>query len=57
MGPEPAAEGVEKQDLGWINKCGSGKGAEATTSGLKGAWTATPVNWSNNYVENLYAFE
>ena len=57
VGPEPAAEGVEKQGLGWKNRCGTGVGADATTSGLEGAWTATPVNWSNNYVENLYAFE
>ena len=57
VGPEPAAEGVDEQGLGWKNSCGTGAGADATTSGLEGAWTATPVNWSNNYVENLYAFE
>ncbi|MDY7098386.1 MAG: catalase/peroxidase HPI [Pseudomonadota bacterium] len=57
VGPEPAAEGVEKQGLGWENKCGTGVGKDATTSGLEGAWTATPVDWSNNYIENLYAFE
>lgn len=54
---EPAAEGVEEQGLGWKNSCGKGHSEDATTSGLEGAWTATPVKWSNNYVENLYAFE
>ncbi len=57
VGPEPAAMGVEAQGLGWKNRCGTGKGPDAITSGLEGAWTVTPVAWSNNYVENLYAFE
>ena len=57
VGVEPAAEGVEAQGLGWKNSCGEGKGPDATTSGLEGAWTATPVTWSNNFVENLYNFE
>ncbi len=57
VGKEPAAEGVEAQGLGWKNSCGIGVGTDATTSGLEGAWTATPVNWSSNYLDNLYAFE
>ncbi|MDP4604661.1 MAG: catalase/peroxidase HPI, partial [Erythrobacter sp.] len=57
VGKEPAAEGVEAQGLGWKNSCGTGVGTDATTSGLEGAWTATPVNWSSNYLDNLYAFE
>lgn len=57
VGVEPAAGGVEAQGLGWKNKCGTGAGPDAVTSGLEGAWTATPVTWSNNYVENLYNFE
>ena len=57
VGPEPAAEGVEAQGLGWNNSCGTGAGADTTTSGLEGAWTGTPIAWSNNYVENLYNFE
>ncbi len=54
---EPAAAGVEEQGLGWKNKCGTGVGPDAVTSGLEGAWTASPVMWSNNFVENLYNFE
>ncbi|MEM7220439.1 MAG: catalase/peroxidase HPI [Pseudomonadota bacterium] len=57
VGPEPAATGVESQGFGWKNKCGSGVGPDAITSGLEGAWTVTPAKWSNNYVQNLYAFE
>ncbi|MGY6551552.1 MAG: catalase/peroxidase HPI [Erythrobacter sp.] len=57
LGPEPAASGVEAQGFGWKNACGTGAGPDTVTSGLEGAWTITPVTWSNNYVENLYAFE
>ena len=57
VGVEPAAGGVEKQGLGWENKCGSGKGADTVTSGLEGAWTATPIKWSTQYLDNLFNFE
>ena len=57
VGVEPAAEGVDAQGLGWKNKCGTGNADDTTTSGLEGAWTATPVKWSNSYVENLYNHE
>ena len=56
-GPEPAAAGIEEQGFGWTNKCGSGIGADTITSGLEGAWTTTPVQWSMNYLQNLFAFE
>jgi catalase-peroxidase len=54
---EPAATGVEEQGFGWMNKCASGKGADTITSGLEGAWTATPTAWSMNYLQNLFSFE
>ena len=57
VGVEPAAAGIEKQGLGWENKCGSGKGGDTITSGLEGAWTVTPAQWSINYLQNLFAFE
>ena len=57
VGVEPAAASVEKQGLGWENKCGSGKGGDTVTSGLEGAWTATPAKWSSQYLDNLFAFE
>lgn len=57
VGVEPAAGGVEKQGLGWENKCGSGKGVDTITSGLEGAWTATPIKWSTQYLDNLFNFE
>ena len=57
VGAEPAAAGVEKQGLGWENKCGAGNGKDTVTSGLEGAWSATPTKWSNQYLDNLFAFE
>lgn len=54
---EPAAAGLEEQGFGWKNKCGAGKGADTITSGLEGAWTAAPTQWTMQYLGNLYAFE
>ncbi|WP_185745593.1 catalase/peroxidase HPI [Pseudoalteromonas sp. J010] len=56
VGKEPAAAAIEEQGLGWKNKCGTGKGADTTTSGLEGAWTVTPTQWSTNYLDNLMNF-
>lgn len=57
MGPEPTAAGVEEQGFGWKNKCETGKGKDAVTSGLEGAWTAAPTQWTHMYLTNLYAHE
>ena len=57
VGPEPAAAGIEEQSMGWKNSFGSGNGVHTITSGLEGAWTTTPAQWSNNYFENLFGFE
>jgi catalase-peroxidase len=53
----PAAAGIEEQGLGWKNTFGTGNGDDTITSGLEGAWTTTPTNWSNNFFENLFGFE
>jgi catalase-peroxidase len=57
VGPEPAGATIEEQGLGWKNTFESGKGEHAITSGLEGAWTTTPTQWSNNYFENLFGYE
>ncbi|WP_028682065.1 catalase/peroxidase HPI [Pseudomonas chlororaphis] len=57
VGPEPEAAGLELQGLGWKSTFGTGKGADAITSGLEVTWTTTPTRWSNNYLENLFGFE
>jgi catalase-peroxidase len=57
VGAEPEAAGIEAQGLGWKNSYGSGNGADTITSGLEGAWTMSPASWTNNYLENLYAYD
>lgn len=57
VGPDPASAGVEQQGFGWDNKCGKGNAGDTITSGLEGAWTASPVKWSNQYLDNLFRFE
>ena len=57
VGPAPAAAPIEEQGLGWKNKCGTGKGVDAVTSGLEGAWTSAPTTFTMQYLTNLYAFE
>ncbi|HPM56685.1 MAG TPA: catalase/peroxidase HPI [Thermomonas sp.] len=57
VGHEPEAADLELQGFGWTNAHGSGKGADAITSGLEVTWTKTPTRWSNNFFENLFGFE
>ena len=57
VGPEPEAGELEQAGLGWHNKFGSGKGADAITSGLEVTWTRTPVQWSHDFFEHLFGFE
>jgi catalase-peroxidase len=57
VGPEPEGCPVEHQLLGWKNAFGTGKGTDAITSGLEGAWTPTPTAWDNSYFETLFGYE
>jgi len=57
VGPEPEAAPIEEQGFGWKSSYKSGKGADAITSGLEGAWTPTPTLWSNEYLNGLLAYE
>ncbi|MSO48960.1 MAG: catalase/peroxidase HPI [Acidobacteria bacterium] len=57
VGPEPEGAPIEEQGLGWKNTFGSGKGVHATTSGIEGAWTPTPITWDNSYFETLFKYE
>ncbi len=57
VGPEPEGAPLEEQGLGWKNSYGKGNAGDTITSGLEGAWTATPMVWSHGYFTNLFAFE
>ena len=57
VGSAPAAAGIEEQGLGWKNSCGKGHGGDTITSGLEGAWTMNPTEWTHQYLTNLFAYE
>ncbi|HUY80615.1 MAG TPA: catalase/peroxidase HPI [Acidobacteriaceae bacterium] len=57
VGAEPEGASIEQQGLGWKNSFGTGKGTDAITSGLEGAWTATPTKWDNSFFETLFGYE
>ena len=57
VGPEPEGAGIAEQGFGWKNNYGSGKAGDTITSGLEGAWTTNPVQWDNNFFENLHGHE
>jgi catalase-peroxidase len=56
IGSDPAGSELEAQGFGWKNSCGTGKGADTVTSGLEGAWTASPTKWSMGYLRNLFNY-
>jgi catalase-peroxidase len=57
VGPEPEGAPLEEQGLGWRNTFGTGKGPDAVTSGLEGAWTNEPTKWDNGYLDNLFNYD
>lgn len=57
LGAEPAAAPIEQQGLGWKNKCGKGHSEDTVTSGLEGAWSQAPTQWTTLYLENLLNLE
>jgi catalase-peroxidase len=57
VGAEPAGAGLEEQGLGWKNKCGKGHSEDTVTSGLEGAWTQAPTQWTSLYLTNLLNYD
>ena len=57
VGPEPEGAQIEEMGFGWISKHGSGKGSDAITSGIEGAWTTNPTKWDNGYFDLLLGYE
>ena len=57
VGAEPEGAGIEEMGFGWISNHGSGKGSDAITSGIEGAWTAHPTKWDNGYFDLLLGYE
>jgi len=57
VGADVEAAPLEAQGLGWASTYGTGKGADAITSGLEVTWTQTPAQWSNFFFDNLFKYE
>jgi catalase-peroxidase len=57
VGKEPASGSIVEQGLGWKNSFGTGHSGDTITSGLEGAWTDQPTQWSHKYFENLFGYE
>ncbi len=57
VGPPPAAAPLEEQGLGWKSTFRSGKGPDAITSGIEGAWKPNPVRWDMGYLRVLFKYE
>jgi catalase-peroxidase len=57
VGPEPEGGNLEEQGFGWKGSYGSGRGADAITSGLEVTWTTTPTRWSNDFFKHLFEYD
>jgi catalase-peroxidase len=57
VGPEPEGAPLEQLGLGWKSQHGTGKGGDAITSGLEGAWTNEPTKWDNGFFDNLFNYD
>ena len=57
LGAAPEGASIEQQGLGWASTYKSGKGPDATGSGLEVIWTATPAKWSQGFFKALYENE
>jgi catalase-peroxidase len=57
VGREPEGASIEEQGLGWKSSFGAGKGADTISSGLEGAWTPTPIQWDNSFLNTLYSYD
>lgn len=57
VGPEPEGAPIEEMGFGWINKHGSGKAGDTTTSGFEGAWKPNPTQWDMGYLKVLFKYE
>ncbi len=57
VGPEPEAAPIEQQGLGWKSSYRSGKGPDAISSGIEGAWKPNPIKWDMGYLRVMFKYE
>ena len=57
FGQSPESESLNMQGLGWLTDADEiGKG-HITTSGIEGAWTPNPTQWSGDYFRLLFKYD
>lgn len=57
VGREPEGASIEEMGMGWKSSFGTGKGGDAITSGIEGAWKPNPTTWDNGYFETLFKYD
>jgi len=57
LGVDSASAALDQQGMGWENKCGKGNAEDAVTSGFEGAWSANPIAFTSQFLDNLFAFD
>ena len=57
VGRQPEGASIEEMGMGWKNSFGTGKGDDAITSGIEGAWKPNPTQWDNGYFETLLKYD
>jgi catalase-peroxidase len=57
VGSVPKGGELDAQGFGWQSSFRSGIAGDAISSGLEVTWTTTPIQWGNNFFENLFNFE
>jgi len=57
VGVEPEGAPIHQQNLGWMNSQGKGHSEDTITTGIEGAWTATPIQWDMSYFDTLFGYE
>lgn len=57
VGADPEAAPIEQMGIGWKNGLGDGYGVHTTSSGIEGAWNATPTKWDMAYFDALFGYE
>ena len=53
VGREPEGADIAQMGLGWASTHETGMGDHTITSGIEGAWTPTPTQWDNTYLEMI----
>ena len=57
IGAEPEGADIAQQGLGWTSGHGQGMADDTITSGIEGAWTPTPIQWTHNYFRMLFDYD